>query len=280
MINIWAYPGETPILDLDNITQTAASCNILYMRYCNYVHVKGLTITGMAQQPYGVEGTVVMNFRLYQSSHNTIENCTVHHSALWGFSLASGSHYNLFLNCDAHHLTDPYTSYDGSDGFARTGGVDANYNTFQYCRAWCCCDDGWDHFDTDGYTYIDGCWAFFNGWDDVYRSNHLGNGCGFKLGPGHTNQTAVTRVITNCITAGNYYHGVDQNFIEGTGEFATHIYNCLAYDNGGYGIRLCPYGTSDGSNADIIRNNISYSNTSGTFLGDAGDTEEDRKSVV
>jgi len=273
-IRIWAYPGEYPVFNLDNITMTAQYTYVVFLTNCRYLHVKGLRIIGMYQQPYGSEGTVIHNMRFSNTQHCVFEQLEVDHSGLWGFMLASGSHYNLFLNCDAHHLTDPYTGWDASDGFARTGGSTANYNTYRYCRAWLCCDDGWDHFSTDGYTTLEGCWAFWNGWSDENRTTHLGNGVGFKLGPGATNQTAATRVLTNCLSAQNYFHGLDQNFHEGTGEFASHIYNCTAYDNGGYGFRMRPYDTSNGSNADILRNNIAYDNDQGTYLGDAGDTQD------
>ena len=273
-IKIFAYPGEYPVFNLDNITMTSQYTFVVFLTNCRYLHVKGLRVTGMYQQPYGSEGTVIHNWRFSNTQHCKFEQLEVDHSGLWGFMLASGSHYNLFLNCDAHHLTDPYTGWDASDGFARTGGSTANYNTYRYCRAWLCCDDGWDHYSTDGYTTLEGCWAFWNGWSDENRTTHLGNGVGFKLGPGATNQTAATRVLTNCLSVQNYFHGFDQNFYEGTGEFASIIYNCTAYDNGGYGFRMRPYGTSNGSNADIIRNNIAFSNGSGTYLGDAGDTQD------
>jgi hypothetical protein len=270
-IKIYAYPGESPVLNLDNITQTTSYVYVLFLQNSNYVHIKGLRITGMAQQPYGAEGNSIFNFNITGSSHNLIENCTIDHSGMYGFHLGSGSDYNLLLNCDAHHLTDFYTDYDGSDGFHRTGGSTANYNTFRYCRAWLCCDDGWDHFGTDGYTYIEGCWSFWNGWDDELRSNHLGNGIGFKLGPGVTNKVEATRVVTNCLSVQNYGQGFDQNFVEGVGEFASHIYNNTSYDNGDWGFKFT---YSAGGDADIFRNNISYGDDDGTFDGDAGDTED------
>ena len=276
-IKIMAYPGETPILNLDNITQTAQYSYIIFIQNSNYLHIKGLRVTGLPQFPYGNSGTLSYGFRLSGSSHNLIEFNEADHLAFRGYSLESGSNYNLFLNCDAHHLKDPYSAddpYGGADGFGRTGGSTATGNVFRNCRAWLCSDDGWDHYSTDGYTYIEGCWSFWNGYLDEARTQPAGDGTGFKLGPGNTNLTIASRIVTNCLAVQNRANGLDQNFYEGVGEFASHIYNNTMYGNGQYGFRMRPYGTSNGSNADIIRNNIAYLNTGGTYLGDAGDTQD------
>ena len=276
-IKIMAYPGETPILNLDNITQTAQYSYIIFIQNSNYLHIKGLRVTGLPQQPYGNSGTLSYGFRLSGSSHNLIEFNEADHLAFRGYDLGSGSNYNLFLNSDAHHLKDPYSypdPYGGADGFGRTGGSTATGNVFRNCRAWLCSDDGWDHYSTDGYTYIEGCWSFWNGYLDEARTQPAGDGTGFKLGPGNTNLTIASRIVTNCLAVQNRANGLDQNFYEGVGEFASHIYNNTMYGNGQYGFRMRPYGTSNGSNADIIRNNVAYSNTAGTYLGDAGDTQD------
>jgi len=272
-IQIFAYPDEVPVFDFDDITQSAKSCYIVFLQNSNYVHIRGLKVLNLVQQPE-LDGTLAIGFNITGSSHNTIENCEAGNLSFRGFSLNSGSDYNLLLNCDAHHMADPHSNpdpYGGADGFGRTGGSTANHNTFRYCRAWCCCDDGWDHFSSNGYSYIEGCWAFWNGYLNEYKADPAGDGQGFKLGPGVTNQSAVTRIVKNCLSVQNRANGFDQNFLEGVGEFASHIYNNMSFDNGQWGFR---FSLSSGGNADIFRNNISYRDSGGRYSGDAGDIQD------
>ena len=153
----------------------------------------------------------------------------------------------------------------------RTGGSTANYTSYIGCRAWLCSDDGWDLYSSFGYVTINNCWAFWNGWEDETRTTELYGAQGFKLGHGTTDTDNATRLVTNCLTVQNTSNGIDQNFIDAEGEFASHIYNNTAYQNGEWGFRFT---YSSGGHADIFRNNIAYGNTDGAFDGDAGDTHD------
>jgi hypothetical protein len=267
-IKIFAYPGESPVLNLDNITMTSLYCYILFIHNCNYLWIKGLRIMGLAQQSHSPS---IFGMAVNGSSHNLIERCEIDHLGMYGMSFGSGSDYNYIKNCDVHHLADPYTNYGAANGFMRTGGSTANHLTFYGCRAWLCSDDGWDFYHSDGYVIIDNCWAFWNGYLDESFTKSTGDGVGFKIGAGNTDQTAVTRVVTNSLAVENMKCGFDQNTEDWEGSFASHIYNNTAYKNGYIGFAFT---YSSGGDADVFRNNIGYQNAAAQFEGDAGDTQD------
>ena len=80
-INILAYPGESPVMDLSNVLSTVNGFGI-YVRNCNYVNFKGLRITGWQQNPSG------NSFFLWNNENCTnlkIEQCEVDNSQCYGF---------------------------------------------------------------------------------------------------------------------------------------------------------------------------------------------------
>jgi parallel beta-helix repeat protein len=255
-IEILAYPGETPILNLDNITPTASYCFVLFMNGCNYVHVKGLRITGC---PQGVSGNNICGMYISNSPNCVFEQCVVDNIGGYGISLASGSDNILFKNCDTHHCSDPYTGYENANGFGITGGSTATNITFDGCRAWKCSDDGWDFLRSDGVITINNCWSFWNGYDDSFKP--LGDGQGFKLGPTVTNKsTTHLRTLTNCIAAKNKASGFDQNTIDYSG--IMYFYNNIGYNNGWAGFS---FNYLNGI-ANVFRNNIAYGNDYAEYL--------------
>lgn len=267
-IKIWAYPGESPVLNLDDIKMTSKYCYILFVKNCNYLWIKGLRIKGLAQTP---EAPSIFGMEISGSSYNVIENCEIDHLGMYGMSFGDGSDYNYVKNCDVHHLADPYTDYGAANGFNRTGGSTANHLTFYGCRAWLCSDDGWDLYHSDGYVTIDNCWAFWNGYLDESFTKSTGDGIGFKIGAGNTDQKAVTRTLTNSLAVGNMSCGFDQNTEDWEGSFASHIFNNTAFRNGSTGFAFT---YSSGGDADIFRNNIGYKNAHRQFDGDYGDIHD------
>ena len=266
-IKIWAYPGESPVLDLNDIKMSSKYCYILFIQNCNYLWIKGLRITGLAQTP---EAPSIFGMQLSGSSHNVIENCEIDHLGMYGMSFGDGSDYNYVKNCDVHHLADPYTNYGAANGYNRTGGSTASYLTFYGCRAWLCSDDGWDLFKSDGYVTIDNCWAFWNGYLDESKTDAKGgDGVGFKIGPGKNNTSNITRILTHSLAVENKEHGFDQNFV--TGVFGSHVFNNTAFKNGHNGFEFT-YGP--GGDADVFRNNLSYANRRVPYVGDAGDIQD------
>lgn len=172
-----------------------------------------------------------------------------------------------------------------ADGFADkqyTGGA----NTYIGCRSWNNSDDGWDFFQrvTSGSTptRLIGCICYQNGpayydftnhgryetdkqWFDQFKTEititdadgnkikaslskypNIGNGNGFKLGGGYTNNLVQ---LEHCLSVGNKVKGFDQN--NNFGKMT--LYNCSAYLNGQ------DYGFANANGGSLtIRNSITY----------------------
>ena len=249
-IRIFAYPGEKPVLNLDNITPTSSYCFAFFMQNCQYVYINGLRITGLSQS---TSGNSITGMYIANSPNCIFEQCEVDHIGGYGIALGDGSDNILFKNCDVHHCSDRYTSYENANGFMVTGGSTATNITYDGCRAWNCSDDGWDFFLTDGTYTINNCWSFWNGYDDSF--NYLGDGQGFKLGPTRTDKSYThIRTITKSIAAKNSHNGFDQNSTTYSG--IQYFYNNTAYDNGNVGFS---FNYLNGI-ANQFVNNISFGN--------------------
>lgn len=226
-IRIFAYPGEKPVLNLDNISVTSSYAWGFTLSSCNYVWIKGLRITGLAQQPNNFN----FGFALINSSYNTIENCEVDHIGGVGFSIGENCSYNLIKNCDAHHCADPLSGndpYGAADGFTQTGNNLSHDNTYSGCRSWWNSDDGWDTYGNNGYIRYENCWAFWNGFVPG-TFTPAGDGCGFKLGPPSNNlSSSIIRVVHNCLAFQNRVWGFNDNM----GKCNIELYNNTAYQNG------------------------------------------------
>lgn len=263
-ITILPYNNEVPVLDLSNIgNSTASYCYILDIANCNYLNIRGLTITKALQNK---NGSPIWGFNIRNSSNCVFDNITVSYVGGYGFAVQSGCNTLTFKNCDSHHNIDQYpnpgnnTPYENANGFGITGsdGTDYEYNTatnitFDGCRAWNNADDGWDFFGWDGVATINNCWSFYNGYTDAFGK--LGNGQGFKTGPCIKDLSKThLRTVTNCLAIKNRGNGFDQN---GSLNTTIHwLYNNVAYQNGALGFA---YHGFPGV-ANIFRNNIMYSN--------------------
>jgi hypothetical protein len=262
-IVIQAYNGEVPIFNLDNITTNQSSCFALFMSGSTYLDLKGLVITGLAQPSSATN--VAGFYTTGNSSHITIENCVCHDMGGYGFS-CNNSTYVTYKNCDAYLCADPNSSngaWENANGFGVTGGVNQNTSdniTFDGCRSWHNADDGFDFYGVDAYITVKNCWSFWNAYSASFV--HEGNGQGFKLGPCFTTtyNNTVRRVITNCISAGNYYHGFDQNWGSSWGTCRMNFYNNLAYANQQMGWEFSYLSGI----TNIFRNNAALTNGAGT----------------
>lgn len=252
-IYILAYPGEHPVLDLSNFTPTNSNPTAVRVRNCNYVHIKGLRITGLKQIPSGDGISRGMAFE--NSSHNKIEQIELDHIGGYGFNLENGSNDNLFLNCDAHHMDDRHTPDDpwgNANGFQSTGGSTATRNTFEGCRAWWISDDGFDLFGSNGEFTFKNCWSFWNGYEPGTFTQR-GDGDGFKLGPQSASNTHNTllRNVIQCLSFENSGSGYDQN----NGDMQYKMYNNSSFKNGSYGYMfdyISPAPSQD------FKNNLSF----------------------
>jgi hypothetical protein len=255
-IKLWAYPGEFPVLNLDNIVSTATSSIFgVILESASYWHIKGLRVTNFIQRngkhyPFG--------FYVTNGTGNILEQCESDHNA-YGFNLDKQINMQV-INCDAHHNQDPYSpsAYDGADGFGLNGGQPANTSiTFTGCRAWWNCDDGWDLFRNDGLITFNNCWAFWNGYiPGTFTS--VGNGDGFKVGPTNNTDlsTQVKRILNRCVAFQNKFQGFDQN----DGKVISQLYNCTSYGNGGIGFHFSYQSSLNIKH--ILKNNVSFQDKS------------------
>ncbi len=264
-IIIQNYPGESPVLNFSAQLFSTPGVYGLYMQSSSYVRLKGLRVTGLAQNP---NGNAVNVFTLDNCNKITVELCEFDNSGGTGLVLLHSTN-NLILNCDSHHLGDGFSpgyNWGGTNGFAVTASHNTSTNnTFRGCRAWEVSDNGWAFFNQGGVAIMENCWAFRIGWQPGTKLTG-GDGVGYKLGPGNGQSTSVIRTLRNCIAAENRFQGFDENF-NGDNQYVVQIDNCTAYKNGlGNGVVSNGYTYKEGYNfafyqnnrANIFRNNIGY----------------------
>ena len=275
------FPGEKPILDWRK--EAYGSRGIVLKTTTQYFTIKGLTLryTGKNAilnngsyctfENLDVYGNGDTGIQMKGGGNNTIINCD--------------SHDNFDYQLGGINAADFGGNADGFADKQFTGGP----NTYIGCRAWNNSDDGWDFFQrvTSGSTptIMQNCICYNNGpatydmtnharyetdksWFDQFKTEititdadgtptkasltkypNIGNGNGFKLGGGYTNNNVT---LYHCLAVGNKARGFDQNNNYG----AMVVYNGSAYLNGtDYG-----FGTTGGGSL-IIKNCISYKNT-------------------
>lgn len=253
-IQILNYPGEFPVLDYTTSTDPNPKTG-LQLQNANFIHLKGLRITGIPQQNAGYNYAMLM----LNDNNCIIENCTFDHIGGDGLSIGACTN-NLIYNCDAYDNQDPLSPapYNGSNGFSIPNQVPGTSggNVFRGCRAWWNCDDGFDTFKTMDFVTFDSCWSFWNGYiPETFTP--AGNGDGFKVGQAKSLQTTLLRLYTRNLAFENRFIGFDQNFTGPTLEFPVTLYNNTAYKNVflGFFFSLPP--------VNIIKNNIAASNVGG-----------------
>ena len=218
-INLWAVPGETPILDFssnprhasppqprtnDSVAATNDALGIYVANGGNWWHLKGLTIQNAPY--YGV--------RVY-GSHNIFEQLTLRYNKASGLEITGkeglSPSYNLVLNCDSYLNFDPQTNGEDADGFAAKFDTLGPGNVFCGLRAWSNSDDGFDFWHAAGGVLVEDCWSFDNGfkrpqWAAQVKGRWRGDGLGFKLG------ASAGRLVLNRVAAwGNKAYGIDEN---------------------------------------------------------------------
>lgn len=218
-INLWAMPGETPILDFssnprhvnppqprddDSIAATNDAIGILLGGGTDYWHMKGLTVRNSAY--YGV--------RIY-GSNNVVEQFVIHDSKASGLEITGKEGWvpsnNLILNSDSYHNFDPQTNGEDADGFTAKFDSLGPGNVFSGLRSWSNSDDGYDFWHAVHPVLIENSWAFDNGfnrpeWASQISGNWQGDGLGFKLG-----QAASELVLNRVAAFGNKAFGIDEN---------------------------------------------------------------------
>ena len=277
--NIWAYPGERPVIDYSSGSYGTQKFGIS-MSNSSYVYLKGITITHL--------NMVTANNHYGLICWNNVTNCIFEQMEVsWiggmGFTLGDDCANNLFLNCDAHHCADPYSSepWGGSNGFECGGNAGSTNNTYRGCRSWGNADDGFDFRVANGHFTFENCWSFWNGYQPYTMTQNFGqvgswgvagDGVGFKMASGSVVHTDLIRTVKNCLSFENRVEGFTGN---PTGSnWGTHeVYNSVSYHNGSDGFSF-QYGA-----VATLRNNITYLDGSPTnFYGNEANVHDDHNS--
>ncbi len=212
--NLWAYPGERPVLDFSSMTESSGNRGIQLSG--SYWYIKGIDIKGAGDNGMYMNG-----------SYNVVEFCAFYENRDSGLQLDGGASRDQIINCDSYYNKD--TAQGNADGFSPKLGVgDSNY--FYGCRSWQNSDDGFDGYlrTTDNVTTIyEKCWSFKNGYLKDGTAS-LGNGNGFKMGGSDTRTLMHNSVLKNCMAFDNRVKGFDQNNNRGS----MTLYNCTGYNNG------------------------------------------------
>lgn len=237
-IRVWAYPGETPV-----INSTGNGSDGISISGRNY-HLKGLTVTLAGHNGINISG-----------NSNVVENCVTYSNRNTGLHLtgsaAPGPSYNLILNCDSYLNYDPPIG-GNADGFSAKWDIGPG-NVFRGCRAWWNSDDGWDLWMGTSAVVIDQCWAFYNGTNYWGDPQFDGNGQGFKLGG---NYVGAPHRLVRSVAFRNESNGVDQN---------NNILGQTIDNNTSWANKSRNFNLNHGTNttAHVVRNNLSFAGTSG-----------------
>lgn len=259
-INIWAYPGESPILDFNAMTVAwggSSGRGIQIDEGANYLHLKGLTIQNAPD-----------NGIWSGANYGTFEQIVTRWNGDSGLQLSGFASYNSILNADSYENYDPSANGENADGFAIKFEDLGPGNSVRGSRAWGNSDDGWDMWGSNGGALVEDSWAFDNGvllpqfyakealeLNDLTPSNFQGDATGFKLG-----QDGGAHVLNRVLAWGNN-NGIDING-NGTGVI---VNNSVSFDNNRNWYFDETAAQTD--NLHVLKNNISFSgNTSDVFL--------------
>jgi hypothetical protein len=243
-ISYFAYPGETPIFDLFELTPNARVTGLDVQ--ASWIHLRGLEVRGVQQVIVGDSWGVRI-----RGNDNVLEQLDVHDNEAPGIFITSGSN-NLILNCDSHHNYDPLEGGGNADGFGchSTG----EGNMLRGCRAWENSDDGYDFINAAAACTVEQSWAFRNGWIPGTDTG-VGNGAGFKSGgygnpPNTPGGGPARHVVRFSVAFDNRAIGFYANYHPGGLDFL----NNTAFDNpSNYDMRVP---TGGGPSSHTLRNNI------------------------
>ncbi|MDA3929382.1 MAG: T9SS type A sorting domain-containing protein [Prolixibacteraceae bacterium] len=231
MISIFAYQNEKVVFM--NSSNAGRGIEI----GGEYIHLKGINVTEAGDNGIYIDG-----------HHNTIELCNTYKNGDSGIQLSGGASHTKIINCDSYLNFDVGNGGENADGFAAKFDL-GDGNQFIACRAWSNSDDGWDFWQAEPRIYMEGCWAFSNGYNNWGITGFNGDGNAFKLGGDYYKGP---HKIVRCVAFNNRGKGFDQNHNMAGNE----IIHCTSYNNGVANFRL-----SEDPNEGIHRlvNNLSFS---------------------
>jgi 3D (Asp-Asp-Asp) domain-containing protein len=266
--NLFAYPGETPILDFRGEAYSANNSGAKGITVSgSYWHVKGLTIQYAADNGVNVSG-----------SNNTIEQVVSRQNQDSGF-IISGTQpsNNVFLNDDSYGNFDYGMLGENADGFAiKFRGLGPG-NKIIGARSFDNADDGYDFWQAENGVTVINSWSFHNGKAAVFNipAGFNGDGNGIKLG-----KDSGQHVLENMLVWGNPANGVDVNgnatqkdttpVVPAVIPHGVQIYNVTATGNGGKNFNFDEDPTTaTPPTTHVLRNNVSYT---GSVAMNSGNT--------
>ncbi len=262
-IKLWAYPGETPILDFRGQTYSASNAGQKGISLNgSYWHLKGLTVQYAADNGVAIGG-----------SNNILEQLVSRQNQDSGFQISGSSRpsNNLILNSDSYANFDFGAGGENADGFAIKFRDLGPGNVVSGARAWENSDDGFDFWEAESGVTIQNSWVFRNGLAAVFNSpsGFNGDGNGIKLG-----KDSGTHTLRNLLVFSNPANGVDING-NATEPQSTDVVphgvtvdNVTAAFNGGSNFRFDENPTlASPPTQHLLRNNISYSGSVNIMAG-------------
>lgn len=259
-IKLFAYPGESPVLDFRNQPYSANNSGLKGISLNgSYWHIKGLTVQYAADNGIAIGG-----------SNNVVEQVVARQNQDSGIQI-SGSNSpanNLILNCDSYANFDYGLGGENADGFAVKFRDLGPGNILSGVRSWENADDGFDFWQAEYGVTVINSWSFHNGIAAVFNNpaGYVGDSNGIKLG-----KDSGTHVLNNMLVWGNDGNGVDING-NATEKGSTvtpaviphgvTAYNITSAFNGNRNYRYDedPTTTTPPS-AHLLRNNVSFSGT-------------------
>jgi Right handed beta helix region len=271
--NLFAYPGESPILDFSGETYSANNSGAKGITVSgSYWHLKGLTVQYAADNGIYISG-----------SNNTIDQMVSRQNQDSGIAIQGNSTThptnNLILNSDSYGNFDFGGNGENADGIvAKFRGLGPG-NVISGCRSFDNGDDGMDFWQAENGVSIINTWSFHNGLKTVFNNpaNYAGDGNGIKLG-----HDSGTHVLENMLIFGNAVNGVDINgnatvpvsgSVPATIAHGVTVYNVTVANNGGQNFYFDenPTTTTPPSH-HVLKNNVSYASTGVTVV--AGNTAD------
>ncbi len=174
-INYFAYPGETPVIDMSGFKPEEQRVSVFYVSG-SWLHIRGIEVVG-TQVTISTGNTQSECFSNRGGWNNIYEQLSMHDGMGIGFYLVRGGN-NLVLNCDAYNNYETVSGRGGNvDGFGCHPAPGGTGNVIRGCRAWWNSDDGFDLINSGEAVTIDSCWAFYNGYfPGTFDSAADGNG--------------------------------------------------------------------------------------------------------
>ena len=266
---LFAYPGESPILDFRDEPYSATNNGMKGISLNgSYWHIKGLTIQYAADNGMAIGG-----------SNNIVEQMVSRQNQDSGFQI-SGSNRpanNLLLNCDSYGNYDFGAGGENADGFAIKFRELGPGNVVSGARAYDNSDDGFDFWQAENGITVTNSWSFHNGVVSVFNNpaGYMGDGNGIKLG-----HDSGTHALRNMLVWGNPANGVDINGnatqLEGDPPLViphgVTVYNVTAAMNGSKNFQFDENPTTASPpTAHVLRNNVSFSGSVTISSGNTAD---------